>query len=1343
MTTRIKLRRDTAANWVSHNPILALGEAGYDSTNNKIKVGNGTSTWTQLSYLAGSSGGGIGDTADSIQLTGTIPYVDPVLTAIPVEFTRPNNSPNTVDAIDTGLTLKRGNQGALYNSAGGTETSYNSSVSPRGTRWNADGWGDLADVKTRTYTNFTEVVQEGTWLAAGIHHKELVMHDTINDKYYTFKFSWWQANGGGGAGQSMDQRSGFSYVRQLIDTDPTVYLVHPGGDQEANQDEIGPGLTITRGENGGGIYNASADQEWDPDNTPSGTLWNDEGWDDFEDITTRTWKPFFSAVHGRLGVEIVGRELLMQDTINDKYYLVKFTEWGINNGGSFAYWRREVHPTGTKLGIVFADGSVQKTANLLGDLRVVDSNTIENQAQPGHGAEIRYDVKNNYYFNTGNWAGTTNWVTSGDRGYIQFDNGDPTNGNQTNLREFLDYLGHYMVKTVRINGGEPQVVNNSGNSYIYTEAPPATDPTVVTEISFDLVFRSRLYMGGENTVGFFLNQQNEYFRIEAREVDLYAGNDVRINGRNWMEIRNNGTTDGVRIVTDGDNTAKTWRFLNDGSIQLPSLDNTGYRYNYSLNGHTLRLGDSTDQTIITGAVTSENYPSAQRLIIQGQRGYGTWGQNTAGEGGDVYIWGGTGGERDNGGGGSGGDVKLRGGQGQDAAGGYVRIEAGDAAHWGGNYTGGGGFVEINAGNVIENGGDANNQGGPVTITAGKAKNDDTKSGNIVLRTGGSVDNNSTMKSWTFDNGGTLHLPTGGDILNSSGASVLGNGGNVSELIGSGTAQVGSSLAIATNYDGQLIGWNSNSLSVAYNADILITYAIGSTITWQDGTTATITGFDPYAPTYIDVFWDTPKTGDLFPITLKTSDYVAASAVTARVIVTDGTPSGPTVIGGSSGSWESNPRTDLATTGGTGTGLTVNVTETGGYASTIDIANPGTGYADGDVITVTSGSSTAGFTISVPVNQWTFNANGNLTLPQGSRILDGNSPAWGYKSIDLYPGDAPCPDQYLRIYPTVGGDQCHLHLTSGNLQLAELFLGNDDQYVKLVSTGAVDIRSDDMAGNSAVWAFGTDGSMSLPTGPGKSEIYTTNGGYQTVFETYDPQTGKGKGTGQSLTLDYDDAAVKIHTWPGKEWKFDQSGTTTLPGAVVNSTVAKTGTDPLANDVLFQVTQVDGFGAVTEAVVTNSPNPSWVSNTSGLALGDVNFTVNFDGSGNATVIINSSGTGHSTFDSWSIPAVAVGATAPLPTAIDLTKSINKLTDGNYTLADGVEGQTMHLVAQTGITPGAVNVTVANYRFGGTRGYDGGLYPFRILNDADSTYYDSRAFCTLIFADGAWQQSGGSWD
>jgi hypothetical protein len=53
MTTRIKLRRDTAANWTENDPVLALGEAGYDTTNNELRVGDGTSVWSELSAIGG------------------------------------------------------------------------------------------------------------------------------------------------------------------------------------------------------------------------------------------------------------------------------------------------------------------------------------------------------------------------------------------------------------------------------------------------------------------------------------------------------------------------------------------------------------------------------------------------------------------------------------------------------------------------------------------------------------------------------------------------------------------------------------------------------------------------------------------------------------------------------------------------------------------------------------------------------------------------------------------------------------------------------------------------------------------------------------------------------------------------------------------------------------------------------------------------------------------------------------------------------------------------------------------------------------------------------------------
>jgi hypothetical protein len=49
---RIKLRRDTSANWTAVNPILLEGEPGLELDTGRTKHGNGTSTWTQLPYNA-------------------------------------------------------------------------------------------------------------------------------------------------------------------------------------------------------------------------------------------------------------------------------------------------------------------------------------------------------------------------------------------------------------------------------------------------------------------------------------------------------------------------------------------------------------------------------------------------------------------------------------------------------------------------------------------------------------------------------------------------------------------------------------------------------------------------------------------------------------------------------------------------------------------------------------------------------------------------------------------------------------------------------------------------------------------------------------------------------------------------------------------------------------------------------------------------------------------------------------------------------------------------------------------------------------------------------------------
>lgn len=55
MAVTIQLKRDTAANWSTNNPVLAVGEVGIVTDTLKSKVGNGTDNWDTLEYLSTKS----------------------------------------------------------------------------------------------------------------------------------------------------------------------------------------------------------------------------------------------------------------------------------------------------------------------------------------------------------------------------------------------------------------------------------------------------------------------------------------------------------------------------------------------------------------------------------------------------------------------------------------------------------------------------------------------------------------------------------------------------------------------------------------------------------------------------------------------------------------------------------------------------------------------------------------------------------------------------------------------------------------------------------------------------------------------------------------------------------------------------------------------------------------------------------------------------------------------------------------------------------------------------------------------------------------------------------------
>jgi hypothetical protein len=51
VVTQIQVRRGTAAQWTSANPVLATGELGFETDTGLLKGGNGSTAWNSLPYV--------------------------------------------------------------------------------------------------------------------------------------------------------------------------------------------------------------------------------------------------------------------------------------------------------------------------------------------------------------------------------------------------------------------------------------------------------------------------------------------------------------------------------------------------------------------------------------------------------------------------------------------------------------------------------------------------------------------------------------------------------------------------------------------------------------------------------------------------------------------------------------------------------------------------------------------------------------------------------------------------------------------------------------------------------------------------------------------------------------------------------------------------------------------------------------------------------------------------------------------------------------------------------------------------------------------------------------------
>jgi hypothetical protein len=296
-------------------------------------------------------GEGTGPVQPYLELTGTTLIVQPVILGTPVSFTRTAEGSQT-DAIAPGLTLARGNIRGIYNIVSEESYNNNDNTSPQGTEWNSEGWGDLSNLRSRTYTTFYEALNRA--IGENIIGAELVMHDTINDRYYKFSFSDWGGNNGGS----------FAYTRTQIE-DPNYFKkadYATANNVDVIEDDSTLQIGITR-DNNGGIYNPFTEEGWDEDVSPDGTEWNIDGWDDLTDVETRTYTNFYDVYDEAIGNNILGSKAVMYVPSIDKYYAIQWLSWTQNNaGGGFSYLRYEIDLDQLNEGVRFADGTVQKTA---------------------------------------------------------------------------------------------------------------------------------------------------------------------------------------------------------------------------------------------------------------------------------------------------------------------------------------------------------------------------------------------------------------------------------------------------------------------------------------------------------------------------------------------------------------------------------------------------------------------------------------------------------------------------------------------------------------------------------------------------------------------------------------------------------------------------------------------------------------------------------------------------------------------------------------------------------------------------------------------------------------------
>ena len=101
-----------------------------------------------------------------------------------------------------------------------------------------------------------------------------------------------------------------------------------------NQDVITASVAITRGNDGGQIYNILQETTANKDLSPAGTKWAIGEVSDIADLNFRNFRDAVGQPK-----EVVGKDLILYIEEEEVYISIKFLSWGQGRNGSFSYER--------------------------------------------------------------------------------------------------------------------------------------------------------------------------------------------------------------------------------------------------------------------------------------------------------------------------------------------------------------------------------------------------------------------------------------------------------------------------------------------------------------------------------------------------------------------------------------------------------------------------------------------------------------------------------------------------------------------------------------------------------------------------------------------------------------------------------------------------------------------------------------------------------------------------------------------------------------------------------------------------------------------------------------------